>query len=43
MVHLHNEYYSVEKKKWYLDTYKQMNGTRKNHSEWGNPDPESQI
>ena len=31
------EYYSAEKKQWNLEICREMDGTRRNHSEGGNP------
>ena len=34
------EHYLAVKKKWQVEICMQMDGTRKKHSEWGNPDSE---
>ena len=31
------EYYLAEKKQWKLEIHRQIDGTRRNHPEWGNP------
>ena len=43
VVHLHNGVLLCVKKKWLDEIFRQINGTRKNHPEWGNPDSEKQI
>ena len=37
------EYYTAEKKQWHLEICTQMDGSRKHHIYWGNPDSERQI